>query len=309
MLNTILIIRYLLFVSVVTSLFLFITTVNAGTVRHEKLESKTLERAYHYTIYLPDAYDSKTETANSKTANCQRFPVLYLLHGASGDENDWLVKGGIESTLDRLIKAGTIPPIVVVMPGHRGMWWVDANAEQAETVLLKELIPTIEQQFRVFDQRTGRAVAGLSAGGYGTVRLTLRHPELFVVGAALSPAIYQPLPPETSSARKNPPFQRDGAFDPDTWKALNWPNFIKVYEAQSLRVPLYINSGDHDRFGIALQGAIFFDEMRRIQPNAVVYRVVGGDHEWAVWKETIGDALEYMSARLAAPQTAEGSCQ
>lgn len=284
----------------VVALLACISTAQAGTVLHESLDSKALGHAYNYTVYLPDDYAKKS-------AACQRYPVLYLLHGAGGDENDWLVKGGAEATLDRLIKDGKIQPMVVVMPGHRGMWWVDGNGEPAETVLLKELMPTVEEKFHVFNQREGRAVAGLSAGGYATVRLVLRMPELFAAAAALSPAIYQPLPPDDSSARKNPPFQRDGTFDPETWKSLNWPNFIKAYAEQTLRVPLFINSGDHDRFSIALHAAIFFDEMLHIQPDAVEYRVVDGDHKWEVWNETLDDALEYMAPHLLKPS--EESCK
>jgi enterochelin esterase-like enzyme len=82
--------------------------------------------------------------------------------------------------------------MVVVMPGHKQMWWVNANAERAETVLLKELLPEVEHRFRTINDRGGRLVAGLSAGGFATVRLSFEHPELFAAAAALSPAVYEP---------------------------------------------------------------------------------------------------------------------
>lgn len=263
----------------------------AGTVLHESLPSPTLGRDYRFTVYLPDGYEGSG----------LNYPVVYLLHGAKGDENDWLVKGKIRSTLDRLISARRIQPVIAVMPGHKSMWWVDAHAEQAETVLLKELLPTIEKRFRTLPEREGRAFAGLSAGGYATIRLALRHPDLFAAGAALSPAIYEPEPPANSSAVTDPPFQKDGRFDREIWLRLNWRNQFDAYASQPLRVPLYLNSGDRDRFDIAFHAAEFHRMLRATQPDKTVFRVVDGDHEWPVWEHSIGDALEYTLSYLRAP--------
>ncbi len=264
---------------------------SASTVLHESLASATLGRDYAFTVYLPDGYNESG----------LRYPVVYLLHGASGDENDWLDKGKVQPTLDRLITEQRIQPVVVVMPGHKGAWWVDGNAEQAETVLLKELLPTVESRFRVFADRQGRAFAGLSAGGYATIRLALIRPELFAAGAALSPAIYVPDPPETSSGRKNPPFLLNGEYDSATWQRLNWPPYFDAYVAQDLRVPLYLNSGDHDRFEVYTHAADFYHKLEAVQPGKTVYHVVPGDHEWRVWEETIGDALEWVMPNLKSP--------
>ncbi len=267
---------------------------NAGTVLHESLPSAELGRDYRFTVYLPDGYKESG----------LRYPVVYLLHGASGDETDWLVKGKIEPTLDRLIARERIQPVIVVMPGHKGAWWVDGNAEQAETVLLTELLPTIEERFRALAERDGRAFAGLSAGGYATIRLALRHPRLFAAGAALSPAIYQPDPPINSSAHRNPPFQKDGQFDSTTWRRLNWSTYFDAYKAQSLRVPLYINSGDHDRFEIYYHAAVFHRALRALQPDKTVFRVVDGDHAWRVWEHSIDEALTYVMPYLKTPEAA-----
>lgn len=264
----------------------------AGAVRTESLPSPTLGRDYRFTVYLPDGYAD----------SCRRYPVVYLLHGSAGDEFDWLAKGKVEATLDRLIADKRIPPVIVVMPGHKGMWWVDGNAEKAETVLLKELLPEVEQRFRTIAERAGRAVAGLSAGGYGTIRLAFTHPELFAAGAALSPAIYEPMPPASSAAMTDPAFQKDGAFDPAMWQRLHWRALFDHYKAQPLTVPLYVNSGDRDRFDIAYHAAVFARDLRGHQPGGVVFRVVGGDHEWPVWAGTVGDALEYTLGFVSPPR-------
>lgn len=265
----------------------------AGTLTEEKLASQLLGRDYHYTLYRPDG----------QAEDQRRYPVLYLLHGASGDEFDWPVKGKVVATLDRLIAEHRIPPFVVVMPGHKGMWWVDGHAEPAESVLLKELMPEVERRFNTRTDRAGRAIAGLSAGGFATIRLIFQHPDLFAAAAAMSPAIYEPTPPATSSAMKDPTFRKDGAFDAELWKSLNWRSLFDAYKAQPLTVPLYINAGDRDQFDIAYHAAVFHRELRAHQPNDTVFRVVDGTHEWAVWRRTIGEALEYMGHHVAGPQS------
>jgi enterochelin esterase-like enzyme len=268
---------------------------NAGEITLRKMASKVLAADYPYTIYLPDGYESGELS----------YPVLYLLHGNGGNENNWIVKGHIRPTTDTLIEEGNIPPIIIVMPGHGTSWWVDGNKEPAETVLIKELIPHIDANFRTIDTRDGRMIAGLSAGGYGTVNAVFKYPELFASCAALSPAVYVPLPPSHSSANRVPPFQKDGKFDPATWKRLNYPANWEAYKAKEIIVPMYINTGDHDTFAIAYHAALLFQKLFEYQPKEVEYRVIDGDHEWSIWRDTIGDALKYVTSYVSQPQIAE----
>lgn len=261
---------------------------SASEIVTETFKSDAIARDYKYTVYLPDAY---------KTGE-QRFPILYLLHGAGGDENEWLAKGGLRETMDALIARRLIQPMVVVMPGHTGAWWVDGAKDKGETALVKEVMPHAEAKYRVTAATGGRLIAGLSAGGYGALNLMMKYPKMFAAVAILSPAIYDPVPPSNSSGVRNPPFQKDGKFDADLWKSLNYPVHIEAYKKSGTIVPLYINSGDHDMFGIALQAAMLYDRLRLHQPRALELRVVDGDHEWMVWRDTLPDALQFMNARL-----------
>lgn len=276
-------------------IFIVAQFANAGEITLRKMESKALAADYPYTIYLPDGYQSGQ----------LRYPVLYLLHGNGGNENNWIVKGQIRPTTDTLIREGLIPPIIIVMPGHGTSWWVDGNKEPAETVLIKELIPHIDANYSTIDNRDGRMIAGLSAGGYGTVNAVFKYPELFASCAALSPAVYVPLPPSHSSANRVPPFQKDGKFDPESWKRLNYPTNWEAYKAKEIVVPMYINTGDHDTFSIAYHAALLFQKLFEYQPKKVEYRVIDADHEWRVWRDTIGDAIRYMTAYVSQPQIVE----
>ena len=158
-----------------------------------------------YVIYLPTGYDQSRS----------RYPVVYLLHGAGGDENARSQNGHIRDHFDRLVAAGTLPPTMLVMPGCPGCWWVDGARDKGETAFWQDLVPELSRRYRTIEGRDGRVVIGLSAGGYGAIRFGLNYPDRVCAVAALSPAIYATSPPPASAARSQPPFRLpDGTFDP-----------------------------------------------------------------------------------------------
>ena len=274
---------------VTLSALVFTTATFAGEVFLETFRSQALGRDYKYTVYLPDSYQKDDK----------KYPILYLLHGAGGDENEWLAKGGLRETMDALISRKLIKPMVVVMPGHTAAWWVDGAKEKGETALVKEVMPHAEAKYRIDAVRSNRLIAGLSAGGFGALNLIMKYPQMFAASALLSPAVYDPVPPSNSSGVRQPPFQKDGKFDADLWKSLNYVSHIEAYKKSGVIVPLYINSGDHDTFSIAFHAATLFERLRFHQPDAIEFRIVNGDHEWMVWRDTLADALQFMTVRIA----------
>jgi enterochelin esterase-like enzyme len=154
--------------------------------------------------------------------------VLYLLHGAGGNENEWLHLGGVRETMDALIarKADPADGRGDARP-HPGL--VDGRcAREGRDRLLKEVLPHAEGHYRIDAVRANRLVAGLSAGGHGALNLALKHPQLFAAAAILSPAIYDPCHPAHSAATRNHPFQKDGRFDPALWQSLLYTRYIEA---------------------------------------------------------------------------------
>jgi len=206
-----------------------------------KFHSAALGHDYAYVAYVPDGYDQTD-------AN---YPVVYLLHGSLGDEHVWTEFVETERILDDLIESGAIPPTLVIMPGSLS-WWADGFNEPAATAFMEDLIPHIDTNWRTLAESQSRVIGGLSAGGFGTVNLVMKHPEQFAAALAFSPASYAGLPPEGSSAWTHPTFQdAEGNFDPDLWHRLNYESLIDAYTKQDVVVPFYINSGDHDALDIA----------------------------------------------------------
>lgn len=261
----------------------------AGTVTSHSMDSAVLSRPLAYTLYTPDAYAEET---------AGRFPVLYLLHGAAGTEHSWARGGNIEATVDALIAAGTIPPMLIVMPADPNFWWTDSHLESSQAALITELIPHIDATLRTQSHRGGRLIAGYSAGGFGTANAALRFPHLFAAAAPLSPAVYDPVPPASSSATRAEIFLQDGQFSAERWRSLNWVSVFDAYRQSGVIVPFYINSGDHDRFDIAYYAAGFYQQLREHQPDHVELRIFDGDHDFAAWGGSVGDAITYMAQYL-----------
>jgi S-formylglutathione hydrolase FrmB len=148
------------------------------------IQSPSLGRPVDVRILLPEGYDPHA---------AQRYPVLYLFHGTSGRASDWVVQGSADKTM-----AGV--PVITVMPdagfdGNGGSWftdWVDTTTalgpSKRETFHIDDVLPWVDANLRTVDSRAGRAIAGLSQGGFGAMTYAARHPDLFSSAASFSGA-------------------------------------------------------------------------------------------------------------------------
>ena len=113
------------------------------------------------------------------------FPVLYLLHGLSDDHTAWTRRTSLERYVDGL-------PLIVVMPNGERSFYTDSQANPKaafETYLTRDLIGFVDRTFRTVPTREGRVLAGLSMGGYGAVKLALKHPDLYCAAVSHSGAV------------------------------------------------------------------------------------------------------------------------
>ncbi len=278
---------------------LWMGKLQAGEVTYHRFASEILGRDYPYALYLPEGYHESE----------QAYPVVYLLHGSFGSERDWVESGGLRQTADRLIREGRIPPMVIVMPGSES-WWIDGHNEAARTAFLAELMPYIEQAWRVVPQREWRAIAGLSAGGYGTLNFMLERPELFAAAAALSPASYHPLPPRRSSAWRHPAFlDAAGRFDEALWQRSNYTAYLTDYLEREEVVPLYLSAGHRDRYNAEHYARVVRQALLPYQPELVSMEVLNGGHTWRVWRASLPNALAWIGRFLQGPVPLETLAQ
>ena len=138
-------------------------------VQHQGYQSAAMAKQIGYNIYLPPGYQAGTE----------RYPVVYWLHGRNNTESSdqypvrYLADG---------IAAGKLPPMILVYAsGGSQTNYCDSYDGKylAETTVIKELIPYIDKNYRTIASRGGRALQGMSMGGFGAMRLALKYPDLF----------------------------------------------------------------------------------------------------------------------------------
>jgi S-formylglutathione hydrolase FrmB len=145
------------------------------TVEVRTFKSAALGQDRQYSILLPVGYPASAP---------RRYPVLYLLHGKSGDHTDWSKRAPLRETVGST-------PLIVVMPDGDDGWYLDwaDRTHGYEGQIIRDLIPHVDATYRTLASREGRAVAGLSMGGYGALKLALQHPDLFVSAASHSGAV------------------------------------------------------------------------------------------------------------------------
>ncbi len=139
-------------------------------VSHHSYRSDAMDREIGFCIYLPPSYE---------TASDRRYPVIYHLHGAGGNEFRSLHSATV---LETGILAGKLPELIMVFPnGGRSTMYQDSGNRRflAETTVVKELIPHIDANYRTIPDRKARCIEGFSMGGRGSTHLAMKYPELF----------------------------------------------------------------------------------------------------------------------------------
>lgn len=259
-----------------------------------ELKSTLLGRAIEYRILYPVQYQYPDKRE-------KRFPVIYLLHGVTGHSSDW-----IERT--RMANYATRYDLFVVMVEGGNGWYTDSATvptDKYESYILQELVPEVEKRFRVSQERDGRAIAGLSMGGYGAIKFGLKHPEKFAFAASMSGAFGAASWTEKEVRTPGPIL--DSILK--TYGPVNSPTrtsndvFKLTREVQTDRISslpyFYLDCGIQDflfQFSRDLAGLF----VERKIPHE--YRQLPGDHNWQYWDRQIDDILKLAAQRLAPPK-------
>jgi S-formylglutathione hydrolase len=175
-----------------------------GTVLRIRVHGKSLEGNLegdtpdpYVSIYLPPSYS---------THRHRRYPVLYLLHGYMDEDSNWFgakhVFVDAPAAIDRALAAGSREMIIVMPDAHTAylgsMYSSSPVTGDWETFITRDLVSYIDSHYRTIPDRMSRGLAGHSMGGYGTIRLGMKYPEVFSSIYALSPCCLAPVPPVPS---------------------------------------------------------------------------------------------------------------
>lgn len=172
-----------------------VNAVPHGTVSKTWYESPSAGFARRLTVYTPAGYEKGDK----------RYPVLYLLHGMGGDENAWSELGRATQILDNLIAQGKAEPMIVVMPngnisqeaapGETSHGLIQPTAHLPKTMegsfetAFPEIVSFIDNNYRTIPEKSARAIAGLSMGGFHSLHISKQYPDMFDYIGLLSAAI------------------------------------------------------------------------------------------------------------------------
>ncbi|HVF41924.1 MAG TPA: alpha/beta hydrolase family protein [Pyrinomonadaceae bacterium] len=262
--------------------------------RHEavQFESRLVGAVLPYNVVLPADY----RRSPSKE---RRYPVLYLLHGLGGSAADWV------SGRAHLADYAAQYPFIVVVPEGKDGWYTDGAAPGAkfESYFFEELIPDVDRRFRTIASREGRAVAGLSMGGYGSMKFALKRPELFAFAASMSGALAVaswtpdvPLPEfvKPSVMRVYGEAGSRARLENDVYKLVRE---LTPERAKSLPF-LYLDCGTED---FLIGNSRDFSALLIEKKVAHEFRELPGTHSWPYWDRQVQEVLRLAARQLSAP--------
>ncbi len=261
------------------------------------LNSRILKRMVHYCVYLPSGYD-----AGASRHPARRYPVLYFLHGL-GDNEQTLFNSGGWTLLDDLREHHKMGDFLIAAPEGRRSFYINSadGTVRYSDFFLQEFMSEIEHKYRVRAGRAGRAISGVSMGGYGALRFAFAHPELFSAVSAQSAALITESSRELDAASQTgmlltnllgPVFGRPIAVA--HWRE-NDPFVLAKRNAASIRkLAIYFNCGQDDNYGFEKGAAALHRELEQ-EDVKHEYHPYPGDHSITYFLSHFAEVMEFHS--------------
>jgi len=213
--------------------------------------SKTLNTTRLMNVYLPAGYSSGIN-----------YPVLYLLHGGGGNQDEWTSSGNAKSILDSAISNGKAVPMIVVMPDCGGQAQTEATFTK---LLMDDIIPYVESNFQVRTDKDSRALAGLSWGGLQTLDAGLYNYQKFSYLGVFS----------------------SGWFTSDSAKYSTMRSYLNTNGAAIEQSIKYFYYGDGGSSDIAYQNGLATMELLRNGGINIDYKQHSGGHSYTCWNQDL----------------------
>jgi S-formylglutathione hydrolase FrmB len=237
--------------------------------------SQSLQKASSFNVVFPDDRNIP-----------KPWSVFYLLHGLSDDHSIWMRRTSIERYVAGL-------PLVVVMPdGGRGWYSNAVEGARYEDDLIKDIVGLVDHTFPVRAERSGRCIGGLSMGGYGAIKLGIKHHEMFAsvnshsgaVGIMHDPERVKTLQPEFARIFGKSP--EDGPDDP----------FALVKSVDHGRLPaMKLDCGTGDF--LLEENRAFHKHLEDLHISHQ-YDEFPGVHDWAYWDKHVQEAIAFHAKNL-----------
>jgi enterochelin esterase-like enzyme len=232
-----------------------------GTVKQESIPFGN-NLTQDFLVYTPPCYTEMVD---------MRYPVLYLLHGQTYTQDQW-VRLGVPQTADDLIHSGQALPFIVVFPDDH--YWNAAPGAGFGDRLILDIIPYMDKTYRTVADRQHRSLGGLSRGGGWTIQLGLEHPELFGSLGLHSPGVFKDNAPYIERILKGIPVE--------------------------IRPRLWLDVGDTDR---ELESVLAFEEILVRNDYFHQYHFYSGDHSEEYWGRHVQEYIRWYAQGWQAEST------
>jgi enterochelin esterase-like enzyme len=246
--------------------WLDLKNVPHGAVAEVTYWSTKLNKFRRLHVYTPPGYE----------AGAGKYPIFYLLHGAFDSDDSWSTVGRAGIILDNLIAAGKAKPMVVVMPnGHTGPFSFGGGGGGSmfgdfEAEFVTDIMPLVEQRYRVHTDRANRAIAGLSMGGAHTLHIGIPHLDKFAYLGVYSSGIF-------GIAGGGPGGQPQGPSFEEQHKAI-----LDDAKLKDGLKHFWFATGKDDFLVETTRGTV---EMFKKHKFNVIYDETDGAHSWDKWRE------------------------
>jgi S-formylglutathione hydrolase FrmB len=242
-----------------------------------------------YCALLPPSYDAQP---------AKKFPVLYFLHGL-GQNQSFLVTSGGWQLIEDLWEQKAIGEFVIITPQADRSFYIDSKNGKVkyEDFFIRDFVPRMEKKFRLVGRRKGRAIGGVSMGGYGALRFAFKYSQMFTSVAVHMPALLEQLPHGVGNAGFEQIFgtafgsPADEAF----WKA-NTP-FVYARKNDLHGLKIYADCGDRDDFGFDA-GTRQLDKLLTEKNVPHTIHIYPGQHDWQFVAQHLEQSLKFQSKAL-----------
>ncbi|MGE5185397.1 MAG: alpha/beta hydrolase [Acidobacteriota bacterium] len=301
-----------------------------GRVTTERFHSTALGVDKDYVVYLPADYETSGK----------HYPVFYYLHGLGGNEHDWVEGGHLAETADKLGLAA-----IVVMPDGDDAFYADGVApidyaacmkdasglflqkqraktcvkkRDYETYITKDLVAEVDGKYRTLATKQGRAIAGLSMGGFGALELSLRHTDEYAAAAShsgIDALLYVgPHPYVAGKVELLEDVKQWGVSAPipdlNPWMRgifgddlATWQQHDPAYLAQQLApgaLALYLDCGTEDIFALN-DGALYLHDLLLARKIDHAFYIGPGHHDFRFWVARLPESLKFLRDHTAKP--------
>lgn len=271
-------------------------------VEFRSFQSSALEKEARYSIFTPPSYYKEPERS---------FPVIYFLHGLNNDHTSWATPryGDLPLQVETLLTRQKVPEFLLVHPDGENSLYTDSvdGSGKYETYIRKDLISEVEGNFRVLNSRSNRTLGGVSMGGYGALKIAMRHPQEFASASGTSPIVF--LGDTPAESLKNRESRRGGyvlrligrTFG-DPFNLAHWrENSLEALarKASLDQLNIHFSYGTADRYNRMFPMEFGVETLKQILSDRGVphaCRIYEGEpHGWALVRLHLEETLAFLT--------------